>query len=144
MADNMVIENGKITCQGKKADIVWLNERILKHGMPDDARGYPRKGNCLAPEVLNGDIVIVTSEFCPANGDMVLVEHPDRGCYFQRYRANGNRRWVTSRHGDMSLNGWSVAAVAVLVARYPNEEVTMNGQEYVKIPVVNLGPLPAI
>jgi hypothetical protein len=44
----------------------------------------------------------------------------------------------------MELDGWTIFATVILIARPPNEEVEINGKKMLKIPVFDLGPLPPI
>lgn len=138
------LEKNRVTYQGRTAKIIWKDDRILKDGLPADVGAYFADGNCLTPEVLNGDIIAITGQYSAINGSIVLIEHPDKGYWLQRYRENEGKRWVTSRHGDMSLDEWAIVGTVILIARYPNEIIVVNRKEYLKLPVIKLGPLPAI
>ena len=138
------LENGNLTLNGKTAHVYLKNERILKHGWPDDAFVVFVSGNCLAPEVQHEDVLVIAGEVNLTDGDIVLIEHPKKGPYVQYYHAKDGKQWVSSRHGNMDLIGWEIKGVVILAARYPNEVVIIDGQEYVKIPVVDLKPLPPI
>lgn len=61
-----------------------------------DLEGYPVQGDCLAPVVCDGDIVIINKSLAPEDGDMVIAWWDRIGGYYcrnqdgQPYLKNGS------------------------------------------------------
>lgn len=66
--------------------VVYVNERLLKNGWPRDGAGYSVEGNCLSPEVVPGDIMILVHDEAPQCGDIVEIFRGDKGPFLQCYR----------------------------------------------------------
>lgn len=133
----MTIENGKIVYEGKCADIIWSDKRLFDY-LPHDVEGMFVVGNCMSPDILAGDLLLISRSTSALDGGAVVIENPKGKCpVIQRYHENTSRRWVTSKHGERTLDdGWSVKAVCLLVARYPDEIVIEHDGQWIRVPIV--------
>lgn len=79
------------------------------------------EGNCLAPELLPGDLLVMTSNCVPRNGDIVVVLQREGAPLFmrfaKRYRVDGQKIWLESRDGKMPLSNCIILGVVILVAQ---------------------------
>jgi transcriptional regulator with XRE-family HTH domain len=66
---------------------------------PETLRAYRTKGLCLAPEVIEGDVLIVDTALSPTNGDLCVVLIMDQASV-KRYREDGNgKKWLENNNG---------------------------------------------
>lgn len=112
----LMIEGIHLNWNGWEGEVVFVNERLLKDGWPDDAAAYPVHGDCLSPQVLPGDMVLVAHNQFPKDGDIVALSN-ENGRLVQRYREIGEDAWLESAHGKMALDGCSIIGVVVLIGR---------------------------
>jgi hypothetical protein len=134
----------KFIHSGKEYHITLVNERAIKDHWPSDAAVVIADGDCLAPVVFYKNLVVISSEINPVNNDIVLINHKEKGNYLQFYQDIEGKKYFSSRHGKMSLEGWDIIATCILVAGLPNEEIEIDGKKCLRIPVYDLKPLPPI
>lgn len=115
------IEEGRVKYGEQSFNPVWLNRRLRsalkglsREVMPLSA--YFIIGDCLAPEILSGDLLIVFHNLPPANSDIVLVQR-ESGSFFNRYRKKGKEVWLESAHGKRGLHECIISGVALVAAR---------------------------
>jgi len=66
---------------------------------PENLRAYRVRGLCLAPEINDGDTIIVDTALAPCNGDLIIV-FMDGKAAVKRYKedSHGNK-WIEDNHG---------------------------------------------
>jgi len=111
---------------GRKAKIVFVNERLLERSCLNDLGGYPIVGSCLSPQVQHGDLVIVAHNVPAQDGDIVMVKKGGRRLA-SRYRADGENIWLESAHGKQTLDGSFIIGVVLAVGRFPIVEIPIMG-----------------
>lgn len=122
---------------GRKAEVILVNKRLLISGRFDDVGGYPLTGYCLAPLLLDGDLVIAAHNVSAQDGDIVLIEAEGKKTTHW-YRSDGKNTWLESAHGKKSLEGYSILGVALAIARFPSPTMMVEGVKLVAIPVLPL------
>lgn len=103
---------------GKSDKIVFVNGRLLRDGWPTDVVAYPVEGNCLAPQVQSGDILVVVLGQLPRDGDIVALRAGERRLV-NRYREDRENTWLESAHGKRALDSCTIVGVVLLIGRSP-------------------------
>jgi len=78
--------------------------------------GYIARGNCLEPEISNGNIIIVDRDGQIDNGDIVAALVDDM-LHLGRLRKIADELWLESNHGRFKLEEAQVAAPIIEVRR---------------------------
>lgn len=114
------IDEGRLKYGDQSYNPVLLNRRLrsalFARPLVMRVQGYFIIGDCLAPKILSGDLLIVFYNLDPRNNDIVLVQR-EKASFFSRYRKKGREVWLESGHGKQGLNGCTISGVALIVAR---------------------------
>ncbi len=127
----------ELVCDGRHFKIMWGDRRFLD--CYPNVEGHIVVGDCMEPDIKSEDIVLISKNIPAVTGDAVLITHPVKGRCCNRYHENEKRRWVTSAHGEMTLDAkWSVLGVVLLIARpVPEVLIPYNGQ-LVSVPILGV------
>ncbi len=79
-------------------------------------RGIIARGNCLAPEIKEGEIVFVDTDLPPESGDIVIASIGDR-VMAKRYRENSNGVWLESNDERINAGECIIHGVVIAVER---------------------------
>lgn len=69
-------------------------------------------GDCLEPEVKEGDLLLVDIELSPRNGDIVIVYTDDK-IQIKKFREATGKRWLESRYGKINFEDAQFQGVVI-------------------------------
>lgn len=75
-------------------------------------KGILVKGNCLEPEICEGDILLVDADLNPQNNDIVVCLIDDK-IQIKRYRQFRDKIWLENRHGQFDITDVQIQGVVI-------------------------------
>ena len=112
---------------GVVLDNIYLpNEAVPEHRRRDTLALRVR-GNCLAPDIMDGDTVIVDLAATPESGNPVVAS-VDNLLHVKRLRVKSSGRWyLTSNEGELEIEPRQVDGVVVGLYRAMGPRLRMQG-----------------
>lgn len=99
------------TMKKAKAESTKLNGNNRK--LPKKRFAMRVEGHCMAPTILNGDVVSVDPEKSPSLGSIVVIK-ANHQLYLKRWNASGTILWLTPDNATYPICKASMPHVAVL------------------------------
>lgn len=102
---------------GVVLDHTYLREQEIPSGRVRDIVGIQVRGDCLAPDIVDGDVVIVDLARNPESGNPV-VARVDETLHIKRLRVKSTGRWfLASNEGEIPIEPRQVEGVVISLQR---------------------------
>lgn len=85
----------------------------------EDLEAYRVKGNCLNPDIEDGDDIIVNKRLSPGIGDIVIAYHPDGKSHLARYCIDQvpGKPYLLNGDGKWPISPGDIFKVVIAVSR---------------------------
>ncbi|MCK4243211.1 MAG: S24 family peptidase, partial [Dehalococcoidia bacterium] len=75
-------------------------------------------GECLAPEIKPGDIVVFDTDLSPKDGNIVVV-NKDSLVMCKKYRREGRREWLESNNDEIGMEAVEIKGTVIGIYHVP-------------------------